>query len=118
MLSKRLRQLRIFSEKTQKQIADFLGITRQGYGSYENGITEPDIDTIQKLANYFNVTTDYLLGRSDEVFKPINDDETSIAFFGREKEKLTEEESRHLEESLEMFRALKAKRIKEQDNKR
>ncbi|MFH5187022.1 helix-turn-helix domain-containing protein [Paenibacillus sp. TAB 01] len=65
MFSDRLRGLRIQSKKTQKDLADFLGITRQGYGSYENGITEPDNKTLNDLADYFDVDTDYLLGRSD-----------------------------------------------------
>ncbi len=47
-------------------MADFLGITRQAYSKYENGQSEPDIETINKLADFFDVTTDYLLGRVDD----------------------------------------------------
>ncbi|GKU78553.1 helix-turn-helix transcriptional regulator [Paenibacillus sp. L3-i20] len=69
MLSDRLRNLRLDMKKTQKDMADFLGITRQGYGNYENGKTEPDQKTINALADYFNTTIDYLYGRSDN-FQP------------------------------------------------
>ncbi|MFX3673321.1 MAG: helix-turn-helix domain-containing protein [Paenisporosarcina sp.] len=63
MLSKKLKSLRIKHGRTQQQIADMLGITRQGYGKYENDLGEPDNATLAKLADYFEVTTDYLLGR-------------------------------------------------------
>lgn len=63
----RLRNLRKAKKLTQQEIADKLGITRQAYGYYENENSkrEPDIETIQKLAEIFDVSTDYLLGRSD-----------------------------------------------------
>jgi transcriptional regulator with XRE-family HTH domain len=70
MLSNRLKELRSQKKKTQKEIAAFLGITRQGYGNYENGVTEPDTETIQKLADFFGVSTDYLLGRTDDPTPP------------------------------------------------
>ncbi len=65
MLPDRLRNLRIGVEKTQKEMASHLGITRQGYGNYEVGNTEPDQKTVNFLANFFNVSIDYLYGRSD-----------------------------------------------------
>lgn len=46
-------------------MAEFLGITRQGYAKYENELGEPDINGINKLADFFNVSTDFLLGHSD-----------------------------------------------------
>lgn len=47
-------------------MADFLGITRQGYAKYENGQSEADHETLQKLADFFETTIDYLLGRTDD----------------------------------------------------
>lgn len=64
MLGKRLAILRKSKNLTQQQIADELKISRATYGHYEIGRREPDFDTLQKLANYFGVTIDYLLGRS------------------------------------------------------
>lgn len=61
----RLRELRTNAKKTQEDMAKYLGVTRQGYGNYENEITEPDNNTLLKLADYFDVSTDYLLGRTD-----------------------------------------------------
>lgn len=65
MFPKRLKALRLQRKLTHQDMADLLGITRQGYSKYENGQSQPDIDTINKLAEFFNVTTDYLLGRTD-----------------------------------------------------
>ncbi|WP_342546668.1 helix-turn-helix transcriptional regulator [Lysinibacillus sp. FSL K6-4013] len=65
MLSIRLKALRMQQRKTQQEIADLLGITRQGYAKYENNLGEPDNSTLAKLADYFEVSTDYLLGRTD-----------------------------------------------------
>lgn len=64
MFGERLKQLRKASNKTQQQIADQLGISRAAYSHFENGRNEPDKDTLVNLANIFDVTTDYLLGRN------------------------------------------------------
>lgn len=52
---------------TQEQIAKQLKVDRSTYSNYERGITEPSIKTILKLADIFNVSTDMLLGRGEEV---------------------------------------------------
>ena len=64
MFGERLKHLRASKNKTQQQIADQLGITRAAYSHLENGRNEPDSSTIIKLANIFEVTTDYLLGNN------------------------------------------------------
>jgi|SRR5690625_1316418 len=65
MFSERLKELRKQKRLTQQEMADFLGISRQGYAKYENNQSEADHETIKRLAGFFNVTTDYLLGHSD-----------------------------------------------------
>ncbi len=59
----RLRQLREQHRLSQKDLAAFLGVTRQAIASYELGKREPGFNTLIKLADYFNVSADYLLGR-------------------------------------------------------
>jgi transcriptional regulator with XRE-family HTH domain len=49
--------------KSQAEIAQLLGITTAAYQNYENGRREAGYATISKLADFYNVTTDYLLGR-------------------------------------------------------
>lgn len=65
MLSTRLTSLRKEKKKTQQEMADFLGITRPAYTAYERGNRQPDYEILQKLADFFEVSTDYLLGRTD-----------------------------------------------------
>ena len=66
MIGLRLKELRAVKKLRQSDIAAFLGISRTTYTQYETGVSEPDIDTINKLAEYYNVSTDYLLGRTDD----------------------------------------------------
>lgn len=65
MNTENLKAARKKSGKTQKEIADSLGVGQSTYKNYECGLREPNGDTIVALANLFGVTTDYLLGRSD-----------------------------------------------------
>ncbi|MEG2688155.1 MAG: XRE family transcriptional regulator, partial [Clostridia bacterium] len=52
--------------KSQTQIANEIGISQRCYSNYENGKTQPDYETLGKLASYFAVSVDYLLGRASE----------------------------------------------------
>jgi transcriptional regulator with XRE-family HTH domain len=61
----RLKKLRNAKGVTQKAMSEFLGVTEQAYPKYEYGLREPNHETTIKLADYFDVSTDYLLGRSD-----------------------------------------------------
>lgn len=65
-LGNRLKDLRIENRKTQEQVAKDLGSTKATIGRYEIGSREPKTDMLNALADYFDVTTDYLLGRTDE----------------------------------------------------
>lgn len=65
IVSERLKALRKEHKLSQKEVGKILGISESGYGYYEQGRNEPSIDMINKLADRYNVTADYLLGRSD-----------------------------------------------------
>ena len=60
----RLKQLRTAKNLYQKDVAAYLGVDRTTYVKYEKGTSEPDAATLAKLADYFGVTVDYLLGIS------------------------------------------------------
>ena len=49
---------------TQKKLGDILCVSSGTISNYENGVHLPDVDKVIALANYFHVTTDYLLGRT------------------------------------------------------
>ncbi|SEA52799.1 DNA-binding transcriptional regulator, XRE-family HTH domain [Thalassobacillus cyri] len=74
MLKDRLVKIRKEHKKTQQDMAKILGVTRPAYTAYERGSRKPDYDTLEKLADHFNVTTDYLLGRSDNPGKIESED--------------------------------------------
>lgn len=63
---KRIRDLREDNDKTQQQIADLLGTSQTMYARYERGANELPIRHLITLADYYNVTTDYILGRTDK----------------------------------------------------
>ena len=59
---KRLKELRTKKGNTQKEIADYLGITAAAYSLYERGSREPNMTMLNKIAKYYNVSPSYLLG--------------------------------------------------------
>ena len=65
MFTKRLKALRQERSVLQKDVAIALGVSRQVYNNYELGKREPDFKTVTTLADYFGVSVDYLLGKSD-----------------------------------------------------
>lgn len=78
LFSERLRKLREQTGKTQAWVASDLGLRPQTMSYYING-REPDYDTLAKIAQYFNVTTDYLVGLTDSPEKrPAATDELGL----------------------------------------
>lgn len=63
--SDRLKSLRRENNILQKDLAMLLKVTPRAIRNYENGSHEPCYDSLIKLADYFNVSLDYLLGRTD-----------------------------------------------------
>lgn len=67
-----LKSVRTNSGITQKEFAIFLGLTERSYQRYENRDNTPPYETLIKIADYINVSIDYLLGRTDDpTFKPV-----------------------------------------------
>lgn len=60
------KRLRIAAGLTQEELAQKLGITRSRVGMYETGKREPDFETLELIADFFNVDIDYLLGRTSK----------------------------------------------------
>jgi transcriptional regulator with XRE-family HTH domain len=72
-----LKKLRLEKEKTQNDIALVLDITPKTISFYENNERMPPPDKLAKLADYFNVSVDYLLGRADP---PIENKDLALLF--------------------------------------
>ncbi len=59
-----IRSLRIDNGYTQKQIGEYLGISQNTYSQYEIGVLNYPVDVLIKLADFYNVSVDFLLGRT------------------------------------------------------
>lgn len=89
--AQRLRELRKGNNISQKKLSNYLNFGYTAIANYESGRNQPSLDTVKKIAQYFNVTVDYLIGASDYprreqditekeaellgIFRKINDDE-------------------------------------------
>lgn len=78
MVSTTLKKLLEKTGKTQREVADDLGLNRQRFNFYVTGKREPDNEMLQVLADYFNVTVDYLLGKTQKN-KPVTPEEDELA---------------------------------------
>ena len=80
---------------SQQRLAEAIAVSQQSINQYENHSTEPDIAVLSRLAEYFNTTIDYIVGRTD-IRRPI---ERTEAFH------LNQEEA----ETIQCYRALNEK---------
>ena len=83
----RLRELRKDKGLRQIDLAQILGISPQSLGYYENQVNKPDPEMLVRIANYFNVSVDYLLGREDDFGNVVVSENNEIT--PEEKELLT-----------------------------
>ena len=65
MKFQRIQDLRIDHDLTIKELSSILGLHRDVYARYEKGIRDFPIDILMKLADYYNCSIDYLVGRND-----------------------------------------------------
>ncbi len=82
-----LRELRKEKNITMKKLGEIIGVAESTISLYENGKRQPDNVTLLKLADFFNVSVDYLLGRNNTEKKPVLEDELKIKnvkFIGRD----------------------------------
>lgn len=66
MLNIKIKELRTAHGLTQVEFAKKLSVSKQAVSNWENNNIQPSIDMLIKIADYFGVTTDYLLGRSND----------------------------------------------------
>lgn len=90
MFNEIFKKLRIKNKKTQQEMADFLGVDRTTIGKYETTKTVPPAEVLKRLAEFFNVSVDYLIGVSS-VRNPSDteDDEDEVIIIRRESKKMT-----------------------------
>ena len=71
----RLVHLRLEKKMNQSQLAEAMGLSRSAISMYETGRREPDFETLELLADFFNVSIGYILGKTDD---PINYDDGDL----------------------------------------
>ncbi|NBI28588.1 helix-turn-helix domain-containing protein [Chengkuizengella marina] len=127
----KIKSMRLQNNVSQKELSKFLNISSVQISRYESGERKPSSETLEKIADFFNVSTDYLLGRSskylldynlsNETTSDIINDVEDISYLKSLKstkkentlfikdieQPLTDEEANHLQEQLKMFRLLK-----------
>lgn len=72
MFSVRLKELREAYKLNQTELGEILGVTNQTVSNWENGNIAPSIEMVEKIANYFKVSVDYLLFRTDSLTIKVN----------------------------------------------
>ena len=98
MFSIALKELRENKKLSQKQLAADLHISQSTVGMWESGKREPNFEMLTKLADYFNVSTDYLIGNSDTPTPKSLDEQlegVEFALFGEVKD-LTDDQKRDI----------------------
>lgn len=105
MLGEQLRGLRKQHGLTQEQLANALSCAKSTISQYENSINEPDLEMLTRIADFFGVTLDFLLGR-DTYNKRKQEPEADNLLL---KERLTPDEAEYLKEALESLRRWQAK---------
>ncbi|MEC1583274.1 helix-turn-helix domain-containing protein [Bacillus subtilis] len=76
MLSDRLVKLRKSKKLTQQGLAERLQITRSSLSQYELGNRQPDYETLKRIADFFEVSTDYLLGHRSNIEPVVHEEKT------------------------------------------
>ena len=110
-----LKDYRLKAKKTQKEVADFLGIERSTYAKYENGSSEPTFETLRRLAEYFETSSDELMG-FEKLTSPspsLDKGQMKAAFWGGEKD-LSQEELDDMWNDVERFAAFLAEKKRQE----
>lgn len=85
-----LKLLRKAHGLTQDELAKVLKVSRSAIGMYESGSREPDYETLEIIADYFNVDIDYLLGRTNKTTMIPESSETPSYFHNKEAQELAQ----------------------------
>lgn len=117
MFNIRLRDLRLKKGLTQDELGKILNVSGKTIGTWERDSRQPNIETINELANYFGVTTDYLLGRTPtpsftakderDIQKIVGDlidglsNENSLAYLRNGGEEIDEDDAELIKAALE-----------------
>ncbi|MCU5201303.1 helix-turn-helix domain-containing protein [Bacillus paranthracis] len=106
MIGEKIKELRKNSKITQEQLGNAIGVSKMAISYFEKGKKSPGRESLEKIADYFEVTTDYLLGRSED--PELNEEEDKVVSEEGKNimsliESLPEDERKKAWEQLEMY---------------
>lgn len=96
-----LRELRKQNKLSQSEVAEKLGITASAYGFYEQGKTVPNAEVLNVLADLYDVSTDYLLGRT--IFPNSENEDPEIKILARKAKSLTPEQLKAVQAVIDSY---------------
>jgi hypothetical transcriptional regulator len=114
MFTERLKSLRKEAGLTQKEIADHFKTSPQSYAQWEKGLRSPSKESLEKLAQFFNVSTDYLLGNS-ELKNPEDQLSNVELLFRKTSKNMTPEQKETFQKELLEFMEIRRKAFEEDD---
>jgi transcriptional regulator with XRE-family HTH domain len=110
MLALRLKELRAERDISQRELAHALNVSIGAIGNWESRTRMPDAEKLQQIADFFDVSVDYLLGRSDvkkKFFVPENENNNVVIVRGRngsyEEKKLTDEQMKAVQAIIDQL---------------
>lgn len=109
MFNIRLKELRNQKNMTQDELGKVLNVSGKTIGTWERDSRQPNIETINALANYFNVSTDYLLGRKENGKTKNDDKQVDLTGIGQkeDEEKIFSYEGKEIpKQDLELIRRI------------
>ncbi|MDE7023666.1 MAG: helix-turn-helix domain-containing protein [Ligilactobacillus sp.] len=109
MFNIRLKELRNQKNMTQDELGKVLNVSGKTIGTWERDSRQPNIETINALANYFNVSTDYLLGRKENSKTKNDDKQVDLTGIGQkeDEEKIFSYEGKEIpKQDLELIRRI------------
>lgn len=85
MFKDKIKELRKVNHLTQEQLAEKIGVSRSAVGMWERGDREPNFETAEVIADYFNVRLDELIGQKtiETYFEALRKEELKKAIFGK-----------------------------------
>ncbi|MBC1235225.1 helix-turn-helix domain-containing protein [Listeria booriae] len=112
MFGEILKKLRVTNDMTQSELGERIGVSKVSISKYENGNQFPDTDTLQKIADVFRVSTDYLLGRNQN--EDISNKLQDLAFDNLDG--LTEEDLKKVNDYVKLIKRHREEINKIEDN--
>lgn len=101
----RLKELRVEKQMSQAKLAEVFNISQQAVSHYEKGLRDMDSNLITSIASYFDVTIDYLLGKSDIRNYDAPKKDTTIALHSdHEYDELPDEAKKEIENFIEYIK--------------